>query len=270
MAEHGLDGPVIGVAYDGAGLGTDGTLWGGEILVADYTRFSRLATFRPIALAGGDAAIREPWRLAFAMLDDVFGGDAPLDALALFTAVPRAQVDVVRQMLRQGLNTPAAHGVGRYFDALGALALGRPHATYDGQIALEWSVVAAPDEGGRYRHDVNRCVEPWEVDLRHAMRQAVFELIGGESAALISARFHNTIAAATADLVRAVARMHGRLPVVLSGGCFQNARLAESVVKELTPEFSVYLASQVPPGDGGIALGQAVIADAIANGGSIR
>jgi hydrogenase maturation protein HypF len=268
MAEHGLDGPVIGVAYDGVGLGTDGAAWGGEILIADYTRFTREATFRPIALAGGDAAIREPWRASLALLEDVFGGDAPLDALRLFDVVPPTQVDLVRTMLRQGVNVTAAHGVDRYFDALGALALRRPRAAYEGQIALEWEVAAAPNEGGRYRHDVNRSSQPWELDLRHAMRQAVFELIGGEAPELISARFHNTLAAATADLVRAVSRTQGRLPVVLSGGCFRNARLAESVVKELTPEFSVYLPSQAPPGDGGIALGQAVIADALVSRGA--
>ena len=264
MAEHGIDGPVIGVAYDGTGLGTDGASWGGEVLVADYDRFERLATFRPIPLAGGDTAVRQPWRTALALVDDAFHGDAPLDSLALFRELPQADIDVVRRMIREHLHTPVAHGVGRYFDALGALALVRPRATYEGQLALEWNVIADPEERGRYRYEICRSAQPWQLDLRQTVRDCMFELIGGEPPARISARFHNTLAAATADLVRGVARTYGKRPVALSGGCFQNPRLAESVLRELTPEFTVHTHQRVPPGDGGLALGQAVVADAMA------
>ncbi len=267
MAEHGLEGPVIGVAYDGTGLGTDGTAWGSEILVAGYSRFDRVATFRPIALAGGDAAIRQPWRTALALVDDAFGGDAPLDSLALFQQIPRADVDVVLQLIRQGVNAPKAHGVGRYFDAFGAIGLARPASSYEGQVALEWNAVAAAGERGRYRYEVDRssgtcCV----LDLRQSVRDAVFELIGGEPASRVSARFHNTLAAATVDLVRCVARKFGHLPVALSGGCFQNRRLTESVLGGLAPDFTAYVHRGVPPGDGGLSLGQAVVADALAKG----
>ncbi|MBE3033020.1 MAG: carbamoyltransferase HypF, partial [Actinobacteria bacterium] len=114
MAEHGIDGPVIGVAYDGTGLGTDGAAWGGEIMVAGYEGFQRIATFRPIALAGGDIAIHEPWRIALALADDAFGGDAPIESLPLFRHVPARELEVVRSMVRQQVNAPLAHGVGRY------------------------------------------------------------------------------------------------------------------------------------------------------------
>ena len=260
MGEHGLDGPVIGVAYDGTGVGTDGTAWGGEILIADYRGFDRVATFRPLPLAGGDAAIRQPWRTALALVDDAFGGDAPVEALGLFEGIPAEDVRVVRQMIREQLNAPLAHGVGRYFDAFGALGLRRPRAAYEGQIALEWNAVADPDEKGRYRYDISRGAVPWQLDLRPATRDAVFELVGGEPISRVAARFHNTLAAATADLVRAVARTRGRLPVTLTGGCFQNARLSQSLYDALSPEFTVYRHERVPPGDGGIALGQALIA----------
>ena len=260
--EHGLAEPVIGVAYDGTGLGTDGTGWGGEILHADLRAFSRLATFRPVPLPGGDAAIRQPWRVALALLDDAFGGDAPVEALALFRGVPKQEIELVRSMVRGAINSPDAHGVGRYFDALGAIGLARARSSYEGQVALEWNNIADPVERGRYRYEITPGSDPWQLDLRMMVRDAVYELIGGEVVAQVAARFHNTIAAATADLVRGVARRCGRLPVVLSGGCFQNARLAESVYDELTPEFHVYLHSRVPPGDGGLALGQAVIAAA--------
>ena len=266
MAEHGLQGPVIAVVYDGTGLGTDGTAWGGELLVADTRTFERVATFRPLALAGGDTAIRQPWRTALALVDDAFEGEAPIDALRLFRRVPAAQIAVVRRMIRAPLNSPVAHGVGRYFDAFGALGLDRPSASFEGQVALEWDAVADPAERGRFRYEIDRSRSPWHLDLRHAVRDAVFELIGGEPAARLSGRFHNTLAAATVDLVRGIARTHGKLPVVLSGGCFQNARLAEGVLHELSPDFKVYMHGQVPPGDGGIALGQAIVADALTRG----
>jgi hydrogenase maturation protein HypF len=268
MAEHGIEGPVIGVAYDGMGLGTDGTAWGGEVLLADYTRFERLATFRPIALAGGDLAIRQVWRQAIAMLDDALGGDPPLDSLPLFRHVPPAEIMVVRQMIAGRINTTAAHGVGRYFDAVGALVLGRAESRYEGQVALEWNLVADPADDAQYGYAVTRRGALFEVDFRPAIRAIVSDTLAGRSPAAISARFHNTLAAATADLVRTGLERHGRLPVVLSGGCFQNARLAEGVVRELGPNVHVVLHESVPPGDGGLALGQAVIANAVVQSGS--
>jgi hydrogenase maturation protein HypF len=262
MAEHGLSGPVLGLAYDGTGHGTDGAAWGGELLIADYAEFTRLATYRPLALPGGDAAIRQPWRTALALVDDAFDGDAPIDGLPLFGTMPRADVDVVARMIHRRFNAPLAHGVGRYFDAFGALLLDRPYASYEGQIALALDAAADPGERGRYDYAIDQAPSPWQVDLRAAVRGAVFELLGGEPVSRISARIHNTIAAASVDLVRAAARGAGRLPVVLSGGCFQNARLSESIVRGLSPEFTVHLHERVPPGDGGIALGQAVVAAA--------
>ena len=262
MAEHGLRGPVLGLAYDGTGYGTDGAAWGGELLLAGYEAFTRLATFRPLPLPGGDAAIRQPWRLALALVDDAFKGEAPLDGFPIFRHAPQADIDVVLRMIRRGFNAPPAHGVGRYFDAFGALLLDRPRASYEGQIALELNLAAAPEEQGRYDYEIDRSAAPWQVDLRAAVRTAVFERLGGEPVSRIAARIHNTLAAVSVDLVRAAARGAGRLPVVLSGGCFQNARLAETIVRGLEPAFTVHLHHRVPPGDGGIALGQAVVAAA--------
>ena len=262
MAEHGLRDPVLGLAYDGTGYGTDGTAWGGELLLAGYTSFTRLATFRPLALPGGDTAIRQPWRIALAMLDDAFKGESPLDGFPLFRRIPLVDIDVIQRMVQRCFNTPTGHGVGRYFDGFGALLLDRPNASYEGQVALELNLAADPYEPGQYAYDIAYTADPWEVDLRPTVRDVVFEFFGGEPVARIAARIHNTLAAASADLVRAAAHRSGRLPVALSGGCFQNARLTESIVRSLEPEFTVYRHERVPPGDGGIALGQAVIAAA--------
>jgi hydrogenase maturation protein HypF len=270
MAEHGLTGPVLGLAFDGTGYGSDGHAWGGEFLLADFAGFTRLATFRPLALAGGDTAIRKVWRIALAMLDDAFAAAAPLDDLALFADIAPRDLAVVRRMIANRFNAPLAHGVGRYFDAFGALVLGVTEANYEGQVAmrLEWAADSA--ERAHYRFDVDRNSSPWEVDLRQAVRDAVHDLLRGVSAGVIAARFHNTLVCAAAEVVRAASAGVGRVPIVLTGGCFQNARLAEGIASALARNFDVYTHRSVPPGDGGIALGQAMVADARTRaGGSV-
>jgi hydrogenase maturation protein HypF len=269
MAEHALAGPVIGVAYDGTGFGTDGTAWGGEILIASLDRFERVATFRPLCLPGGDTAIREVWRIALALLDDAFEKEPPLPQLPLFTGIPSRQTEVVRRMIAADLNAPRAHGVGRYFDALGAIVLGRSVSHHEGQVALEWNLIADPRERRSYPFAIEEAAEggPAQLDLRPLVRAAVADLLAGRAAPTISGRFHATLAVATAELVRLAVAHAGHLPVVLTGGCFQNARLAEDTRDVLLP-LSVHLHHEVPPGDGGIALGQALVADALVRAGT--
>jgi hydrogenase maturation protein HypF len=262
MAEHGLDGQVIGVAYDGTGFGTDGTLWGGEILVARYAGFERFATFRSIALPGGEQAIRQPWRIALALLNDAYAGEPPLGALPLFRELPQMAIETARRMIERRLNTPLARGVGRYFDAFGALFLVVPDAAYEGEVALRWNEAADGAEQSEYPIAIRESSGPWEIDLRATVRAAVDDFRAGRSAATISARFHNTLAAATAAAVRAALADRGAMPVVLSGGCFQNVRLAESTLAALRPHARVFMNRNIPPGDGGIALGQAFVAGA--------
>jgi hydrogenase maturation protein HypF len=261
MAENGLAGPVIGLAWDGTGYGADGTAWGGEVLIAGYEGFERVATFRPLPLAGGDRAVREVWRLALAALDDAFEGEAPVAALPLFAEVPRARLQAVRRIIAPGRHAPLAHGVGRWFDALGAAFLGRAHAGYEGEVAILWNLAADRAERGRYPFAFESG-EPSRLDLRPLVRAAVGDFVHGTTPGTISARFHNTLGAAAAEMIgRATARA-GRLPVVLTGGCFQNERLVEEVLHALGGR-EVHRHGEVPPGDGGIALGQALVADAV-------
>jgi hydrogenase maturation protein HypF len=263
MAEHALAGPVLGLAYDGTGYGMDGTAWGGELLLATRGGFTRLATFRPLPLAGGEAAIREPWRVALAMILDALGPEAALEGFPLFCGVEGRALSGVRRMLERKVNAPLAHGAGRWFDAVGALVLQRPVARYEGQVALEWDLVAEPGEAAPYSFELMTASTPWELDLRPMVRALVEELRGGTGAPAISARFHETLIAASAEMVREAAALHGKLPVVLSGGCFVNRRLAEGILAALGTDFEVFLPERVPPGDAGLALGQAVVADAI-------
>ncbi len=253
MAEHGLSGEVIGVAYDGTGYGTDGTSWGGEILRASFAGYERIATFRPIALAGGDQAIRNVWRIALAVLDDAFEGAPPLNAIPLFRPIDRLAVQSIRRMVARNFNTPLARGVGRLFDALGAICLTRPDARYEGEVAMMWNLAADPHETGRYEIVIREGVSPWEIDPRPMIKQATLDFIGGVDPSTISARFHNTLA----DVTIEVARAAGDYPIVLTGGCFQNKRLAESVLSGLP---NAVMNHTIPPGDGGLALGQALIA----------
>lgn len=263
MAEHGLDGPVLGVVYDGTGHGTDGTAWGGELMIADFAGYERLATFRALPLAGADLAVREVWRLALAALDDAFEGEPPLADLPLFQdSAPAPQaVGVVRKMIATGLNTPRARGVGRWFDALGAMILGRAVSRHEAEVATLWSLAADSAERRIYPCNVNFSVSPWEIDPRPLVRAAVADLLAGRQPATIAAKFHNTLAAVTAEVVDAIRQERGDLPVVLTGGCFQNVLLAELCAAAVGP--AVYLHRNVPPGDGGLALGQALVADAI-------
>jgi hydrogenase maturation protein HypF len=264
MAEHGLHGPAIAVVYDGTGFGTDGTAWGGEVLVAHHDTFDRVATLRPVRLPGADAAIRQPWRIALALVTDAFDGRAPLEDLDLFAMLRPGDVSVVQQMLASQFRSPLAHGAGRYFDGIGSLVLARPNSRYEGQVALEWNGAADPAETGIYGYDLDWKQSPWQVDLRPMVRDVVRDLQACVAPATISGRFHNTLNAATAAIVRRTARERGMWPVVLTGGCFQNARLAERLADDLAATLTVYLHREVPPGDGGLALGQAVVAAAVA------
>jgi len=260
MAEHGLDGPVIGLAFDGAGYGTDGTSWGGEVLLASAASFQRCATLRPVALAGGERAIREPWRIGLALLLDAYDGNPP--GFWSFPAIPPERAALVRQALTRGINAPRAHGMGRLFDGLGALVLGRGKSRFEGEVALAWNLAADPVAHGSYPFAIDTRSSPLELDLRPTVRAIVEEHLRGVPASTISAKFHDTLAQATATLVGLVRDRVGEFPVVLTGGCFQNARLAESLTAALEPDFQVHLPRRVPPGDGGIALGQVVVADA--------
>ncbi|MGZ5440881.1 MAG: carbamoyltransferase HypF [Thermoanaerobaculia bacterium] len=260
MAEHGLDGTVVGVAYDGTGYGPDGTSWGGEILVASLTGFTRFATFRPIRLAGGDQAIRNVWRIALALLDDAFEGAPPLNAIPLFRPIDRLAVSSIRRMIERNFNSPQAHGVGRYFDAFGAICLSKPDARYEGEVALLWNMAADANEQGRYEVVVREGTSPWEIDPRPMVKAAVLDLIGGVDPSIISARFHNTLAEVTIEIARAASEMNGNAQVVLTGGCFQNARLAEHVLRGIP---GALMNHDIPPGDGGLALGQALVANAV-------
>ncbi len=265
MAENGLDGTVIGVAFDGTGYGTDGTLWGGEILVAGYASFRRVAHLRPVRLPGGAAAIRRPARMAYAYLLDAFPADeAEKLAHELLPGLPQSEREAVAWQVRSGSNAPWSSGAGRLFDAVSALLGVCDTADYEGQAAVELEMAAGDERSEAYPFEVSAEGDARVLDLRPAIREIVHARRAGEPVSLLAARFHATVAEGIVQLCRWVAEETGLRCVCLSGGTFQNVRLLEAVVTGLENSgLQVYWHRMVPANDGGLSLGQAVVAGAL-------
>ena len=265
VAERHIDEPVIAVAWDGTGWGDDGTAWGGEVLAVDGARWTRLSALRPLPLPGGERAIREVWRVALGALADAFGtGEARAccDRLRVFAGVDGATRDAVLRMIETGAGTPRARGVGRYFDAIGALALGLARADFDGHVAIALEEHAGDDAGAYPVSPPSRLAREGaldaahELDLRPTVRAAVRDLVDGVSPGTVSARFHAALTDATAAVVARALAETGLRRVVLCGGAFQNRRLVRGMIERLGAS-RVVMSQEAPRNDGGIALGQA-------------
>jgi hydrogenase maturation protein HypF len=257
MAENGLGlhaAPVLGIALDGLGYGADGTLWGGEFLLAGYARYQRLACFKPVAMPGGARAIHEPWRSLYAHLRAANLHADP----DLFAVRPTPVLD---GMIDRGINAPLASSCGRLFDAVAAaLGICRDRALYEGQPAVELETVADPDERGAYPFGYEHAGALMVIDPTPMWRALLADRV---TSAVKAARFHTGLATA---VVEVIGRLHGTTgfdTVALTGGVFQNKRLLEQVASRLSPlDLRVLTHHKVPAGDGGLALGQAAVAAA--------
>jgi hydrogenase maturation protein HypF len=242
LAEHGETGPAVGAIYDGAGLGTDGTVWGGEVLVGGLAESTRVAHLWPVRLPGGDRAVSEPWRMACAWLEEC-GLPAP--------AWKPAAWDAVASMCRSGFGAPVTTSAGRLFDAVASLCGLRTEVTYEGQAAVELEAVCDLSERGAYPMPA--------LDAREAIAAVARDLAAGVGVAAIAMRFHRGLAIATADALEAT----GIELAVLSGGVFQNRVLLELCTAELERRgLRVLVPELLPPNDGAIAYGQAAVAAA--------
>jgi hydrogenase maturation protein HypF len=260
LADNGHDGPVIGVAFDGTGYGSDGTLWGGEFLVADLASFERAGHLEPVPMPGGAAAIRQPWRMAAAYLRAAFPGGPPSG----LDVVKRNERNwaVITSMAERGVNAPLSSSAGRLFDAAAALLSVRDTINYEGQAAVELEQLADPGETGSYRAAIGEG-EPFCIEGASLVRAVAGELAEGAPAPVIAARFHNGIAALIEEGCVLARERHGLDTVALSGGVFQNLLVTERAAARLEARgFRVLLHSRVPCNDGGISLGQAVVAGA--------
>jgi hydrogenase maturation protein HypF len=271
LSENGEPGPALGVVWDGTGYGTDGSVWGGEFLLGSargYRRVGHLLTFR---LPGGEAAIREPRRCALGLLFGTYGEAAmELGDLPTMRAFRTQEKKVLAPMLARSLNSPITSSMGRLFDGVASLLGLAQRSSFEGQAAMALEFAADPAERGAYPIAFEPAADASCIvlDWRPLVDAVIDDLRRGVSRSLAAARFHNALVAA----MTRVAKSEGAPSVALTGGCFQNRRLTELGARELRRAgFRVLLHRQVPPGDGGIALGQiAVAAAALAQAGSGR
>ena len=268
MAEHGLTEPVIGVAADGTGYGTDGTVWGCEIIAADLLRFERLSHLAYVPLPGGEQAIRQPWRMGTVYLARAYG-DAFLDLdIPFVRQLDRQTWRILSQMIAHDVNCPRTSSLGRLFDAVAALLGLRGHALYEGQAAIELEMQAAAcsDRVAMYPFAVDPGLAPGGTGLLDVVPliHAIVRDIGqGVPVSHIARRFHVTIAEMLATACFEARKLTGLKTVALSGGVFQNRLLLEQLMGRLDEmAFHVYINQRVPPNDGGLSLGQAAVAAA--------
>jgi hydrogenase maturation protein HypF len=262
MAENHLDGKVIGVALDGTGYGTDGAVWGGEVLLADYNDFERAAHFEYIPLPGGAAAIHEPWRVALSYLLKHYVKDFSSLDLPFLRDIDSRRLQVIKQMIDRQIHSPRTSSCGRLFDAVAAIAGIRSTVTYEAQAAIELEMAGhdSTDEG-TYPFDLIPDGPHWQIGTLSLFRSILLDIRRQESLATISHRFHSGLAKLFVKLAEEIRQRSKLNRVCLSGGCFQNVLLFQLMVNGLRAKsFEVYFHSEVPAGDGGISLGQALVA----------
>ncbi len=264
MADNGLETPVIGVALDGTGYGSDGNIWGSEFLVADYKGFSRLGYLEYLPLPGGDMAIKKPYRIAAGYLLSLLGETALEYDLPFLKQVKPEEVSIITEQIRKKINSPLTSSCGRLFDAVSALLGIRGEVEYEAQAAIELEMSAYDEvnETARYPFSIEDRDGRSIIGLKDLFSAIITDLQEGATQAKIAARFHNTVARMILELCQVISNKSGIKDVALSGGVFQNRLLLRKAVSLLeTDGFRVFTHRQVPTNDGGISLGQAVIAN---------
>ena len=263
MAENRIDGPVIGLSFDGTGYGSDGAIWGGEILIADIEKFSRTAHFAYLPMPGSAAAIKEPWRMAVSYLYDAFGQDFWNLDLPVLKAIEAGKVKIVVDMIRKKINSPLTSSLGRLFDGIASIVGIRNRVLFEGQAAMELEMLASGQVAGIYDYE-------WETTDRHKIltrpiiQGVVKDMLQGLHPSVISHRFHQTLIRMFSELCEVIRKENGLNRIVLSGGVFQNALLLTGLINALEKrKFKIFSHSKVPANDGGISLGQAMVAAAV-------
>ncbi|HJV66928.1 MAG TPA: carbamoyltransferase HypF [Geomonas sp.] len=263
MAENGLDGEMIGVIFDGTGYGLDGAIWGGEFLVGGYRGFRRRGHLRYLRLPGGDAAVKEPYRMAIAALHGVFGSELFGQGLSVTELVEPAQRGILLKMIERGINSPLTSSCGRLFDAVAALIGVRTQVNYEGQAAMELEALA---ERGHAREPYPYLIQegdPLQVDFLSTVAAICEDIARGRDVSGMAAAFHLALADAVVEVCSRLRSESGLERVALSGGVFQNRLFTETVADKLeVAGFEVFCHRLVPPNDGGLALGQAMVAAA--------
>ncbi|MDY0076847.1 MAG: carbamoyltransferase HypF [Bacteroidales bacterium] len=256
MAEHGLDEKVIGIALDGTGLGTDGTIWGGEYFICDLSDFSRQYYFDPVPLPGGDKVTDQPWRTAFSYLYKYFGLSIFIDENAMKLIPDQKDLPLLMQIIDQGINSPLSSGAGRLFDAVAALTGICTQSSFHAEAPMRLEAAIKENCQGKYLFEIDNQT----ISFRKMFYKILEDMKAGISAGEIAAKFHNTIIVINLKIVNALYTKTGINKVVLSGGSFQNRYLLEHTENILQKSgFEVFAHQKVPTNDGGISLGQLAI-----------
>ncbi|MBW2690733.1 MAG: carbamoyltransferase HypF, partial [Deltaproteobacteria bacterium] len=259
LAEHGVEEPAIGVIFDGIGYGTDGNIWGGEFLAGDLNSYERVGHFRYQPMPGGDLATKEPWRMALSYLQSIYG-EIP-GSVKAFDGIPAHELRLVAQATVKGINAPLTSSCGRLFDAVASLLGLRQKVSFEGQAAMQLEMVADPNQIQSYPYQLSRDDAQILFDPAQLIDAIIKDMVAGRPAGMISGRFHVSLAEMIEEVCAEVRQSTGLSLVVLSGGVFQNCLLTRMALARLEKSgFKVLTHSLVPPNDGGISLGQAVIA----------
>ncbi len=259
MVEHKLFNPVIGVVFDGTGLGTDGTIWGGEFLVGTRESFNRVGHLKYVTIQGGDQAIKEPWRVALSYLHSI-----NYDISKAFKGIDKEEIFMVTQALEKNINCFKTSSMGRFFDCISSLLNIRHRITYDAQGAIELENILNPSIRESYEYCIIEKDNIYQFDYDSIILGVLSDMEKKIPISVIAAKFHNTIGNATVDLVDKISKRYDIKQVVLSGGVFENNYLLLYISKKLKKrDFVVYYNQQIPTNDGGISVGQLAIADAI-------
>ncbi len=263
MAENRIDGPVIGLSFDGTGYGTDGAIWGGEILIADIEKFYRAAHFAYVPMPGSTAAIKEPWRMAISYLYDAFDDKFWDLDLPLLKEMDAIKVKIMVDMVNKKINSPFTSSLGRLFDGIAAITGIRYKVAFEGQAAMELEMLAADKVADIYDYEWIT-TEGHKILTRPIIQGVVNDMVNGIHPSVISRKFHQTLIQMFSDLCAVIRKESGLNRVVLSGGVFQNSLLLTGLIKALEEKnFQVFTHSKVPANDGGICLGQAMVAAAV-------
>jgi len=265
MAEHQVADPLIGLAFDGTGFGTDGCIWGGEVLLASLDQFKRGGHLAYVPMPGGSAAIKEPWRMAVSYLYQAYGRDLGRLDLPFLAAHQANNIETIIEMIEKGINSPYTSSLGRLFDGVAALAGLRKTVAFEGQAAMELEMAADLSETGEYAYAVPQGA-PLAIPMETIIQGIVQDVQKQIHLSGISMKFHNTLVHLFTDVCINLRQQTGFAKVALSGGVFQNSILLSGLTNSLASKgFEVLSHTRVPSNDGGIALGQAVVADAMLN-----
>ena len=261
LADNNAEDPAIGIILDGTGYGTDGTIWGGEVLAGDASGYERFSWLKPFRLPGGTMAIKQPWRIALSLLDQFLGDEALNLPLEVLSIPDKQQLENLLKISRTGLNSPLTSSCGRLFDGVSALLGIKPVIAYEAQAAITLEMSAAEDCVDVYAESLDTDFSKGPIELKDLLDMIVKDLLEGTDRGIIAARFHNTLAETFTRAAMAARGKTGINQAALSGGVFQNVLFSRKLNRTLEREgFKVLNHIQVPANDGGVSLGQAAVA----------